>query len=61
MRTCNACGGQVTDRFARVFGTNEDEVYACPNCTTMTDIMRHGATEADGEGRDRPEPAPTDR
>lgn len=43
MHTCNNCGGEVTLRFARVFGTNDDEVYACPECTTMTEILQAGA------------------
>jgi protein-arginine kinase activator protein McsA len=51
MRTCNNCGSDVTLTFARVFGANDDEVYACPECTTMTEILQTGAAAA------RPSPA----
>ncbi|MFC7044660.1 hypothetical protein ACFQH6_03845 [Halobacteriaceae archaeon GCM10025711] len=33
----------MTVDFARVFGSNDNEVYACPNCSTMTDIFDLGA------------------
>lgn len=30
------CNGQATRAFARVFGTNDDEIYACPECCGKT-------------------------
>lgn len=39
MDHCENCGGVVTDDFARVFGTNANRVFACPECATMRDIM----------------------
>ena len=32
MRECEACGAPVSDAFARVFGDNQGEVHACPEC-----------------------------
>lgn len=32
---CQNCGSYVTDAFARVFGDNKDDVYACLECSTM--------------------------
>jgi hypothetical protein len=43
MQQCQNCGDHVTTRFARVFGDNEDEVWACLSCTTGTDILSGGA------------------
>jgi DNA-directed RNA polymerase subunit RPC12/RpoP len=31
--TCEGCDGYVSAQFARVFGDNEDRVYACPACS----------------------------
>jgi hypothetical protein len=38
MPECQSCGGFVTKDFARVFGTNDGEVYACPDCATMVEL-----------------------
>lgn len=35
---CRNCGAFVTDRFARVFGDNEDRVFGCFDCMTATDV-----------------------
>lgn len=43
MDSCETCGGVVTDDFARVFGTNQNQVFACPECASMRDIMDGGA------------------
>ncbi|MFC7045145.1 hypothetical protein ACFQH6_06695 [Halobacteriaceae archaeon GCM10025711] len=43
MASCNNCGGFVTPDFARVFGSNDDEVYACPDCAPLTEIASDGA------------------
>lgn len=32
---CQNCGSYVTSAFARVFGNNQDHVYACLECSTM--------------------------
>lgn len=32
MPTCNHCGGHVTERFARVLGNNDNEVWGCLGC-----------------------------
>lgn len=32
MPACKNCGYTVTDRFVRVFGDNDNEVYGCPAC-----------------------------
>jgi hypothetical protein len=47
---CQSCGNHVSRDFARVFGNNDGEVWACRDCTTATAI-RGGATrseDADG-------------
>lgn len=49
MHKCKNCGSEVTDSFARVFGTNTNEVLACPECTSMRSIMEGGAAELDSE------------
>ncbi|WP_247010599.1 DUF7563 family protein [Halorientalis litorea] len=33
--TCRNCGSYVTESFTRVFGDNDDNVYACLECSTM--------------------------
>jgi hypothetical protein len=40
---CLSCGSYVTEGFVRVFGDNQNDLYACLECTTM------GALRA-GEG-----------
>ncbi|NHN49318.1 hypothetical protein G9464_17235 [Halostella sp. JP-L12] len=45
------CGAHVTEQFARVLGDNEDDVHACPECTTQTDIYRGAAAHEDFEAR----------
>jgi hypothetical protein len=42
MQRCNLCDAFVTPRFARVFGDNEDDVYGCYSCMTVSEL-------ADGE------------
>ena len=43
MQTCANCDQYVTPTFARVFGDNDDVVYACPSCASMRAIMEAGA------------------
>jgi hypothetical protein len=32
---CLKCGSYATERFVRVFGDNDNDLYACLECTTM--------------------------
>lgn len=43
---CHRCGSFVTDQFARVFGDNENRVYACIECATLA-ALRDGAAQAE--------------
>jgi hypothetical protein len=43
MQQCQNCGSFVSAHFARVFGDNDDQVWACLDCTTGTDILSGGA------------------
>jgi len=47
MTICENCGSFVTPQFARVFGDNEDDVYGCPSCTAVTEILDGAATSPD--------------
>jgi hypothetical protein len=38
MQTCKNCGEVVTPDFVRVFGTGR-EVYACPACATVAELV----------------------
>ena len=38
MAECQNCGGHVTDRFERVFGTNDGDVFGCRSCMSTTAI-----------------------
>ncbi|WP_222920490.1 hypothetical protein [Natrinema sp. SYSU A 869] len=46
MPMCNECGAHVSDRFARVFGDDEDRVAGCLSCRRAADL-------AAGAGADR--------
>lgn len=37
MPVCD-CGKHVTERFAKVFGDNDDEVHSCPRCATEKEL-----------------------
>ena len=39
MPVCNDCGAFVTSRFARVLGDNEDDIYGCHNCLSVTALV----------------------
>jgi hypothetical protein len=45
MRQCINCGEHVTDRFARVFGDNDDRVFACNSCTVVRELFEGRAGE----------------
>lgn len=51
MTTCSDCGGFVTKDFARTFGDRDDEVHACPDCTTWTAVKKGAAAKPDFERR----------
>jgi predicted nucleic acid-binding Zn-ribbon protein len=40
---CRNCHSYVSQQFARVFGTNDDTVHACIECSTL-----HALREGDG-------------
>jgi hypothetical protein len=44
MYTCNNCGEFVTRDFVRVFGDAEDEVFGCPSCMNMREVMEGEAS-----------------
>jgi len=48
---CFGCGSMVTDKFAKVFGDNEDEVHHCMNCIEKeaggSEALRWGAGATD--------------
>lgn len=39
MPTCQNCDSFISSDFARVFGNNEGEVYACTECTAFTGLI----------------------
>ncbi len=39
MPHCNQCNAFVTPEFVRVFGSNDREVFACPECTAFTELV----------------------
>ena len=51
MPSCLNCDAHVTEQFARVLGDNEDDVHACPECTTQTDIYRGATADAGFDAR----------
>ncbi|WP_135536978.1 DUF7563 family protein [Halostella pelagica] len=44
-RQCRNCGAYVSNQFARVFGNNQNRVYACLDCSTTRDLREGVATE----------------
>ena len=44
MPQCDECENHVTADFHRVFADNEDMLYGCPDCMSMTDIKDGKAT-----------------
>jgi hypothetical protein len=47
MARCRNCDSHVTDRFARVFGDNQDDVHNCLACTTNRDLYDGAASAGD--------------
>jgi hypothetical protein len=49
MPTCDHCNAHVSDQFARVFGSKDGRVHACPNCSAnagIAEVARQRAHEA---------------
>ena len=42
MPECQNCGEFVTREFAKVFGTNDDEVHGCLDCLGGTAVKNGG-------------------
>lgn len=40
---CKECEAPVSKRFTRVFGSKDNEVYACLRCTTSGEIFNGAA------------------
>lgn len=57
MQQCHNCGEHVSEQFARVFGDNDDEVFACTDCAGLRELSDGDASGA-GE---REAPAPGTR
>ena len=47
MPDCDECGAFVTKSFARVFGDNQDEVYACIDCRSNRALNEGAAAQVD--------------
>ncbi|WP_438266782.1 DUF7563 family protein [Haloarchaeobius salinus] len=47
MPVCNDCGAFATSRFARVFGDNEDDIYGCQSCLSLTALVEGNASRDD--------------
>lgn len=45
MSECQNCGSYVTESFARVFGSNEREVFGCPRCRSFASLMDGAAAD----------------
>jgi Zn finger protein HypA/HybF involved in hydrogenase expression len=54
MISCENCGAPVTSDFARVFGTNSNRVFACPQCVPMRLIIDQGAAALGSDEVDKP-------
>lgn len=42
---CLGCDTHVSAEFARVFGDNDDTIYACLNCSTLSALRDGQAVE----------------
>ncbi|MHC3439176.1 DUF7563 family protein [Natrialbaceae archaeon A-gly3] len=45
MPECQQCGAHVTNRFRRVFGNNDGDVYGCRECMKSTDLLNGEGTQ----------------
>lgn len=48
--SCQSCGNRVSAEYARVFGNDENELYACPNCSTQRATARGAGVDDDRDG-----------
>lgn len=48
-RCCQSCGEEVSTRFRRVFGDNDDVVHRCRACSSFEAVL-DGAAGQDGDG-----------
>lgn len=48
MPRCRNCDSHVTERFARVFGDNQDDVHNCIDCATNRDLYDGAGSADDG-------------
>jgi hypothetical protein len=46
-RGCRNCHAAVSDRFRRVFGTNDGTVHCCPACANAAAYIAGGAAHPD--------------
>lgn len=44
---CRNCGAFVTERFAAVFGDNDDRIFGCRECMTVSELKEGDASEPD--------------
>lgn len=47
MPRCESCGQFVSSNFVRVFGTNEGDVYGCPECLSQRSLYYGEASRTD--------------
>jgi len=50
MTRCQNCGAKVSGLFARVYGDNEDRVFACLECHSGNDLVSGAGAFPDYEG-----------
>jgi hypothetical protein len=48
---CRNCGSFVTPRFVRVFGTNDSQLHACPDCAPVGELMEGKGAQPEAELR----------
>lgn len=47
MVECQNYGGHITDRFRRVLGNNDGDVYGCRECIGFIELINGAAVEPD--------------
>jgi len=51
MRSCESCGSEVSSDYARVFGDNQGQVHACPDCRSQSAVLNGAASDPEREHR----------
>jgi hypothetical protein len=46
---CRRCGSAVSERFASVFGDNDDVIHRCLDCSTMSRLSEGAGAGRNGE------------